>query len=159
MVIVVAMIGNLRKMGQLADRLSDLASIPSRASRAIANRITGLLDQQFDDGVDPYGAPWQELAAATAERHGPPPLTETGEMREGTYAKPMPGSGIALYGGSSSRSWNGTVAVAGIHQTGAHKEGWDMPARPILPQGRALPDEWKSAIDDELAAAFSKAKR
>lgn len=138
--------GNLGKMGELADRLGELASVPSRASAGAAEGINAALEEQFASGTDPYGNAWADLAPRTLLKHGPPPLTETGDMRDGTFAKPSRGAGVEL-----------TVPFpGGIHQTGAKRGNWVMPARKILPEGGELPDTWKAAIDDALDEAFGK---
>ena len=73
--------GDLSRMSGLADRLADLANVPSRAARAVAFDLEGFVRGEFAEGVDPYGDPWTELADATLDkgRH-PPPLTDTGEL-------------------------------------------------------------------------------
>jgi hypothetical protein len=143
----VAKRGDIGAMGDLADRLGELAQVPSRAAAAACDGINLALEQQFADGVDPYGAAWAPLAERTLLKHGEPALTETGDMRDGTMAKPSRGAGIEL-----------TVPFPGaIHQTGAKRGAWVMPARKILPEGGALPDAWKEAIDEAMADAFGKA--
>lgn len=141
--------GDLRKMGQLADRLGELGTIPSRASRGAATRISGLLREQFDEGVDPYGHAWATLSDRTLLKHGAPPLTDSGDMGEGTEASAARGAGIEI-----------TVPFPGaIHQTGAKRGPWRMPARKILPEGGELPPAWKEEIDEELGETFGKVMR
>lgn len=138
--------GNLGKMGELADRLGELAEVPSRASARAAEGINAALERQFEDGTDPYGASWAPLAERTLLKHGEPALTETGDMRDGTFAKPSRGAGVEL-----------TVPFpGGIHQTGAKRGAWVMPARKILPEGGELPEPWREAIDEALDEAFGK---
>ena len=60
--------GDISRMGHLADRVADLAEVPSRASAAIARDLEGLIADEFDAGTDPYGQPWKALAAATVLR-------------------------------------------------------------------------------------------
>ncbi len=146
-----ARVGDLRKMGQLAERLNELASVPSRAARGVASRLNGVLEAQFEQGVDPYGEPWESLAPRTLAKHDEPPLQgefgdRPGDMAEGTYAKPSRGAGVEI-----------NVPFPGsIHQTGASSGNWRMPARRILPQG-AMPPLWKEALDEGTAEAFAKA--
>ena len=141
---------NLRKMGQLADRLGELAQVPSRASRAAAEAINAAVEEQFEEGTDPYGRPWAALAPRTLLKHGEPPLqgefgARPGDMAEGTVARPGRGAGIEL-----------SVPFPGaIHQTGASSGNWRMPARPILPQRGQLPPKWKAAIDAAMKEAFA----
>ena len=143
---------NVRGMGQLADRLGELASVPSRAAKGAAERINEELVRQFEEGVDPYGKPWEALAPRTLLKHDEPPLQgefgqRPGDMADGTIASPGSGSGVEL-----------TVPFPGaIHQTGARKPpSWRMPARKILPDKGTLPESWREAIDASVSEAFAK---
>lgn len=143
--------GDMRKMGDLADRLGELASVPSRASRAAADGINEALRDQFEDGVDPYGKAWAPLAPRTLAKHGEPPLQgefgdRPGDMAEGTIARPARGAGIEIE----------VPFPGGIHQTGASAGPWSMPARKILPEGEELPPAWDEAISEALDEAFEK---
>lgn len=143
--------GNVNGMGKLADRLGELSTVPSRAAKIAAEKINEQIREQFADGTDPYGRPWEGLAARTLEKHDEPPLqgefgARPGDMAEGTRALPARSAGIEF-----------TVPFpGGIHQTGAAKPpNWRMPARKILPDGGDLPPEWRSAVDDATREAFA----
>jgi hypothetical protein len=142
-------VSDLKFMGQLGARLNDLARVPSRAASGAAAGINEALRAQFEDGVDPYGAPWAKLADRTLLKHDEPPLqgefgARPGDMASGVYAAPLPGAGIGI-----------TVPFpGGIHQTGADRGNWHMPARKILPE-RQMPGAWKQAIDSAIAEAMS----
>lgn len=144
---------DLAAMGRLGARLDDLARIPSRAAPAAAEGINAAIQSGYENGTDPYGDPWAELAERTQMKHGSPPLQAEfggvpGPMGQGTIATPRSGSGLDI-----------SVPFPGqYHQTGAHRGNWHMPARRILPQGRSLPPEWKTSIDDAMRDAFGKAK-
>lgn len=147
--------GALEDMGGLADRLGELAQVPSRIARDVAADLNKLIAQEFTSGRDAYGQPWHPLKKRTLLKHGPPPLTHTGEMRGGTFAKPGQGSGIVLE----------APFPAGIHQTGAGTpseqdpgEQWGMHARPIFPDGDELPKSWEAVIERRLAEAFGRAR-
>lgn len=144
-----ALYGRIEDMGDLADRLADLATVPSRVAKDVADDLDALLEDQFDRGVDPYGAKWEDLAPRTLKRHGPPPLTFKGDMRAGTFARAQRGAGISLE----------APFPAGIHMTGGDSGNWHMPARPMFPVGDALPPKWQEAIDDRLDAAFDRGVR
>jgi hypothetical protein len=136
-------------MGDLADRLGELASVPSRASRGAADRITDLIQGQYATGEDPYGDAWADLSERTLERHGPPPLTDTGDMADGSIAKPAQGAGIEI-----------TIPFpGGIHQTGARRGTWRMPKRPILPDGDEMPPAWDDAIAASARESFNGTMR
>jgi hypothetical protein len=143
---------NVAIMGNLARHLDSLAAVPSRASKEVAERITDLLAEQFEAGVDPYGNPWAPLAERTLRKHGAPPLQAEfggvpGPMAEGTIARTKSGAGVVLE----------VPFPGGIHQTGASKPpAWRMPARKILPEGGRLPAAWKRAIEESVAGALRR---
>ncbi len=111
--------GDIDGMGGLADRLADLASIPSRIARDVADDLNDLMEDGFAAGQDAYGRAWEPLAPRTLRRHGPPPLTHTGEMRSETVARPTAGAGVTLT----------APFPAGIHMTGGDSCGspWPCP--------------------------------
>lgn len=136
---------NPNVLGRLAETIDALANVPSRAARPVADAINDLLEEEFEEGKAPNGIAWASLAPRTLKRHGPPPLTHTGEMRDGTVAAPTAGKGVAI-----------TVPFpGGIHQTGASDGDWHMPARPILPVN-GLPAKWKKAIDKAISDTTKK---
>ncbi len=127
----------------LADRLGELAQIPSRITAPVATAINAELHRQFEDGVDPYGRPWAKLADSTVARKGHDTiLVDDGALATETRALPMGGAGIELVSNE----------VGGYHQSGTSR----MPRRPILPDGSSLPKAWQAAIAEEYAAAFRK---
>lgn len=133
--------GDLSRMGDLADRVADLATVPSRAARAVAFEVEGFMQAEFDDGRDPYGDAWDPLAEATLDRgRTPPPLDDTGAMRSSLRVRPMRGAGISV-----------TID----HPAAPHQTGWvgpqgEGPARPILPARGELPEAWQGAIEDAV---------
>ena len=133
--------GDFAAMRHLADRIGDLAQVPSRASKAVAERLNDLVADEYASGSDPYGEPWAPLMDATLDKgRSPPPLTASGDMAGGTLARPMRGKGVAF-----------TVPdPGGFHQGGTV----NMEAREILPAGEELPPPWSKAIEEEVRAAF-----
>jgi hypothetical protein len=143
--------GNVGAMGDLADRLADLASIPSRVAKDVAADLAELVEDGYAEGTDAYGRPFAPLKKRTLLKHGPPPLTHLGIMREDTTVRAGRGAGVVL----------SAPFPAGIHMTGAGspspsdpQEQWGMEARPIFPDGDELPRAWQEAIDARVAAAF-----
>lgn len=127
--------GNISALGQLANNIGKLATVPSRAARDASAGIARLIDQQFANGTDPYGKPWKPLAQSTRDRgRFPPPLTDTRDMRDSVAVKPSAGAGITVTIGAP---------YAGFHQTGAPRA--NMPARKILPEG-PMPKPWQAAL-------------
>jgi len=130
--------GDISHMGQLASTIGRLASVPSRASRAIAVDIGEMLEEQFAAGADPYGDAWDPLEDVTLEKRSQttePPLTDFGRMRGSMRVRPMSGAGVAI-----------TIDhPAAPHQTGWSGPQGEGPARPILPD-RGMPARWREAI-------------
>jgi hypothetical protein len=138
--------GDISRMGQLAQRLNDLARVPSRAVAKVSREIGRLIQEEFDVGADPYGTAWKPLAAATVDKgRTPPPLTDTRAMRNSVRVKPLSGAGVGV-----------TVShPAAPHQTGWHGKQGDGPARPILPSG-VMPAKWNEAIKVVIDEEFRK---
>jgi len=141
--------GDLSQMGQLASRLRDLASVPSRAAGVVSDRIEALIQEEFDAGADPYGNAWAPLAESTLARgRSAPPLTDTGAMRDSVRVAPLARAG---------------VGVTIDHPAGVHQTGWDGasgkgPARPILPRG-VMPARWSEAIKSAVSDTVRKVMR
>lgn len=134
--------GSLKGLGQLERNLGKLAGVPAQIAGDASDSIAELIDEEFEAGNDPYGRPWAALAQATLDKgRGPPPLTDTEAMRESVVVAPMQGAGISI-----------TIDhPGGVHQTGARKGAWSMPARPVLPDA-TFPATWKKALDTAAQA-------
>lgn len=131
--------GDISKMGKLADRVADLAEVPSRAAKKVSAKLAEFIDLEFTDGRDPYGDPWAPLSPVTiAMGRTPPPLTDTKAMRKGVRVRPMQGAGVAITVDAS---------YAPPHQTGWSGPQNSGPARPILPDRDVMPPDWEEAID------------
>jgi hypothetical protein len=141
----VSLTGNFSGMGQLARNLERLAHVPSQASASAAERISGLLQDEFDAGNDPYGRAWAPLRPSTLRAgRTPPPLTNTRAMRDGLTVAPLSGGGIGVSFASP------TPAV--FHQKGTSR----MVARKILPEG-TMPKTWNAAIVAASSEAVARA--
>lgn len=129
-----------------------LATVPSRIAGRVAEALTARIQDGFDQGTDPYGAGWADLAPATlAKGRTPPPLDESGALRGATYAAPGAGSGVDLHTGDTLPRG----APVAVHMTGL---GARMPARPFLPN-RGLPATWRADIQAIYSDEFGKAWR
>lgn len=134
--------GCLKWMGDLERVLGRLDALPRKVAERAAPAITKELQREFARGTDPYGRKWKKLATGK-----PSYLTESGRLRRGTRAAPLPGkrAGVRILIGAP---W-------GIyHQTGTR----NMPARRILPQ-RGLPGTWSAAINRAMREAVREAAR
>lgn len=141
--------GDISRIGKLADRLADLAAVPSRVSAAVSADLAALVQDQFDAGTDPYGDPWAPLAEATLDRgRTPPPLTDTRRLRDGIRFRPARPAGVSV---------RIEAPYAAPHQTGwSGRQGSGL-ARPILPARGELPDEWAEAIAARISREFRRA--
>jgi hypothetical protein len=128
-------------MGRLAQRVADLARVPSRAAATVALELEALLEEEYETGTDPYGTPWAPLAESTLARgRHAPPLTDTGSMRLGTTVTPTRYAGVAIF-----------VPHPGApHQTGWSGPQNSGPARPILPF-REMPAAWRDVIEGAVS--------
>lgn len=134
----------IQALNRLADALAELSDVPSRASRGAAERINGLLAQEFAGSHSADGEGWAPLLESTVKRKGGDSriLIRSDETRDQTYARPLPGSGIEIV----------STEAAQYHQTGTRH----MVARPILPDTGELPPEWEEAVEDAVAKAFGR---
>ncbi len=143
--------GDISQMGHLADRIGDLARVPSRIAATVSRTIADLIQDEFDEGADPYGKAWAPLADATLDKgRTPPPLTDREYLRGSVLVRPMRPAGIAI-----------TVAApyAAPHQTGWVGPRSSGPARPILPARAELPPAWQDAIEEAAEADVRKVVR
>ncbi len=136
--------GDISRMGQLAQRVADLARVPARASARVAVALAELIEEEFASEADPYGNAWKPHAKSTVERWGPHPILHlSGAMHSSVNVRPMPGAGVSI-----------TID----HPAAPHQTGWSGPqgtgpARPVLP-GNRMPARWREAIAAEVSATF-----
>lgn len=123
---------SLRQIGRLEELLGKLAKIPSPVAKDVAPQISALVQKQFKEGTDPYGRPWRKLMRSTLNRgRTPPPLTDTGKLRDGTKAYAI-GNAVHVVVG---------MPYGYFHQVGTRR----MVARRILPQA-GMPKAWNEAL-------------
>ena len=140
--------GDISRMGQLAQRVADLGSVPSRAAGRIARELEGLLEEEFEAGADPYGNAWKPLTDETLAKRSQtsePPLTDFGAMRASVKVAPMAHKGVSI-----------TID----HPAAPHQTGWtgpqgSGPKRAILPD-RAMPERWAEVIDVAVSDEFRR---
>lgn len=116
--------------------IEELAYLPHKLAVVAAPDITRSLQLQFATGTDPYGRPWAPLKPSTLRKHGPPPLTDTGRLKSGTFARAGRG-GILIEVGAS---------YGAFHQVGFRRGKTRVPARKILPS-RGMPAAWRTILD------------
>ena len=132
----------LKWMGDLERTLARLDVLPRRVAEKAAPGLTKLLQRQFVQGANPYGRKWRKLATGA-----PSHLTESGRLRRGTRAAPLPGrrAGVRILLGAP---------YAIYHQTGTRH----MPARKILPE-RGMPAAWAAVLRKAMKQAAAEALR
>jgi Phage virion morphogenesis family len=141
--------GDLSDLGRIADSLARLSEVPSRAARSAAVGIAEAIDQQFANGVDPYGVPWAPLKESTIERKGSSDiLIESSRMRDTVKVVPMQGAGISV---------TFEAEYAGFAQTGFVVGKTKVPPRKVIPDG-PIPEAWEHALDDSFDEAFGAAR-
>jgi hypothetical protein len=134
-------------MGKLESVLRGMSRVPYRTAQVAAPRISGLLFEEFKQGRDPYGTPWEPISPNTyrkVTKRRWPPLTDTRRLRDGSMATAMPG-GISIRMGRPEFYF---------HQIGTVT----MPARPILPD-RGWPRRWLDALNQSAASVVKQTLR
>jgi phage gpG-like protein len=129
--------------GMLALNLRKLITVPSQASKLVSLEIRDLIEEQFNQGKDPYGNKWKPL-----KRKGQPPshLTEDTPLRRSVEVKPASGAGLTI---------TVTESYATFHQIGTKH----MVARPILPNNTTLPAAWTAAIKASIEIAIEATRK
>ena len=133
---------------QVRRSVEELARLPHKLAVRAAPLISAELRDQFRAGVDPYGAPWAPLKPSTLKRHGPPPLTDTGALANGTRAYPGRGGILVVIGRS----------YGAFAQTGFRVGRTRVSPRRILPH-RGLPASWRRILDTSARFLAAEAVR
>jgi hypothetical protein len=141
----------IAEIGRLQQVLERLAYVPRRTAEIAAPKITKLLRAQFRAGRDPYGRSWRPLKPSTLRKHGPPPLTDSGQLASGTKAT------IARSNYAGIRILVGR-GYGYFHQVGFRVGHTRVAPRRILPQF-GLPAEWRKVLDDSSRQAARQATR
>lgn len=139
----------LAAVKRMQGALRQLARVPSQAAAAACPEIADLIEDEFDQGADPYGTQWAPLRPYTIQKgRANPPLTDTGAMREGITVQPSSGAGIVV---------TSEEPYLAFHQVGFTNawSGYYAAPRRVLPE-RTIPDTWKRAIADAVQEAGSR---
>jgi hypothetical protein len=136
----------------------DMAQIPKRlgdVTVAVSDELKGVIHAQFDTGTDPDGAPWHPLSIRTLMGHGPPPLTDTGDMKRTLgvhvhdttieFSMDDPAQFHQRGHDVGARTKLNDVPMA---WGGQRKElhGQRLPQRKIFPTGSELPAQYHAAV-------------
>lgn len=137
--------------GRLEKLLEQLARVPRKTAAIAAPLITRELKAQFAKGVDPYGRPWAPLRPSTLERHGPPPLTDSGVLRDGTKAMVRDGNRAGIHIVLGAR-------YGYFAQSGFRAGKIRVKPRRILPQ-QGMPAAWAAILKRAARQAVREAAR
>lgn len=137
--------GDLGALDALAKALQGAPEIVNDVAAESVAELRHAVDSQFTLGTDPYGNAWAELAPRTlAKGRKPPPLTDTGKMRESLQVS-VTESAIRF----------SIDDPATYHQKG----GVHLPQRKIFPgESDPMPPAWEAAISDALQSVSSRWK-
>lgn len=156
--------------------MRDMAKVPSRAAKKTAQDISSKIQRNFDQGVDPYGRHWRELAESTVERgRHEPPLTDSGRGRSSVTVAAMAGAGWRItvgvlymiyhqFGGASHlRGPGGSYRKRKQNKHfGRDKDRGGRrkkpPKRSFLPFDR-MPSAWGEIVRSNIEAAAKKVLR
>lgn len=124
----------------------------------VGRKYLRLIEEGFRNETDPYGNSWESLAKRTVRkkqklgyRRPDAILQASGALRK-SFAFHATSRGLTLY---SNRAPFPDGTDAGIHQTGGQGE-FRIPARPMVPFGGDLPEEWFDAAQASIEYAFRK---
>ena len=129
--------------------VDELGTLPRKLAVQAAPLISAEIRQQFVAGKDPYGVPWAPLKPSTLKQHGPPPLTRTRKLRDGTKAEPMHAGRIGIKITIGAR-------YGAFHQIGFRVGRTKVPARRILPN-RGLPAAWRKLLSERARFIAARA--
>lgn len=136
---------SLADIKRLAQNIHSLpTAIRRKVAEASRKEMQSLLDEEFEQGIDPAGEEWKPLAESTRKRgRTPPPLTDTRTMR-GTVKAVRVGLNVAIDADFPAQ---------------AHQEGYpegNLPRRAIWPDEDTLPERYRVPIEYATTAVLSE---
>lgn len=137
--------GDFDALSALSAALSGADEIVRDVAAESVIELRHAVDSQFTLGTDPYGNAWEPLAPVTIGKgRTPPPLTDTGKMRDSLQ--------VTVTGESIRFSMGGPAVY---HQHG----GVRLPQRKIFPgDPDPIPPIYEAAITDALRAVSARWK-
>jgi hypothetical protein len=124
---------------ELAKLIGNLGELAENGANAVSAKLEPVLQQvlenEYELGRGPNGETW----AAKADG-GPSHLQDTGAMRAGTQVvRGVKGISVKV------------PSPGGYHQGGTSR----MPARPLVPDGEPLPQQWVEAVSNAAQATIT----
>ena len=115
--------------------------IRQAAAGAVRDTVEILIDERFDERSDPDGNRWAPRKQPTGTW---PILEKSGRMRK-SYHVGATTTGVKV---------ENSQPYAKVHQTGRA----NMLARPVLPNGNRMPEDWRDQIDEAVADELERIK-
>lgn len=136
--------GDVAKLGRIRHMLQELARVPSRLAPGLAARLTRRIRGMFASQSDPYGKRWAPNAPRTVAKKGHGRVGyEKGNLEAGSYAAPLPGSGVKIVVGPKGEYMQEPRA--------------GVPRRRVLPD-QGMPATWRADIKATLDEEIDKVK-
>jgi hypothetical protein len=138
-------------LASIQRQVDELSRMPRKLAAACAPEITKLLQAGYRAGTDPYGRAWRRLRPATLAKHGPPPLTHHGKLRDGTRARLLDGNraGLSIVVGKP---------YGAFHQVGFRVHDTKVAPRRVLP-AFGMPASWREVFKVQAARLAAEARR
>ena len=141
----------VRALASVRKQIEELARMPRKLAVACAPEITKLLRAGFRAGTDPYGRAWRRLKPSTLRKHGPPPLTDSGKLADGTRA-------VVLDGNRAGLHIKVGAPYGAFHQVGFRVGKTKVGPRRILP-AFGMPASWRDVFARQAAKLAREANR
>ena len=133
----------LAALAAFAEEIGRLGDVIEQTAKAAAPKLAARVAEGFKGGFAPSGTSWAPLSPSTLSRgRSAPPLTDTGALSSTMRSLP----------GATQIVMSATAPYSSFHQFGTK----NMPARPILPEGDALPQTWRQDLEDACIAALER---
>jgi phage gpG-like protein len=127
---------------------SDLKKVAKRGHpvvlKAVSDEALSLVQLDFDAGVSPQGKPWEP----PKRRPGGQPLRDDGHLMGSVTG---PEEMVVTKRGFEIGS---NLIYAAVHQYGWPER--NIPARPYLPDGDAMPPAWDASLEEAAEEAMAR---
>jgi phage gpG-like protein len=147
------------QLAELARRLLTVPAMLPDLMRQLGEECVDLIKAEHDAGEDPYGTKWVEKADGT-DSH----LASSGNLKSGWHITQADAGSVtvaptAFYasvhqGGKTIRA---KTAKGLRFKVGGHwvrRNSVYIPARPMVPDNRGLPDEWRDSLKETAEKAI-----
>lgn len=145
----------MREFNHLPNLIDEIEAMPGQAAGSIARDTVEQMRENWTEGKDATGTPWQELAPATVAAKGDDSiLYEEGDMFNDLGMEVNRSAGRAKIGFTSEES----TQKAELHEHGVPER--NLPARPIIePASRYAASQADDVVASEVLRAITRALR